>query len=86
MHVWFAIKYMSFQNCLKELILMPNQKSGILKKAVKVSGTCDLNEMCASNVEYEHCTHNMFSGWFICVTENIHAYDEIITVLGCCTM
>jgi len=29
---------------------------------------------------------NMFLAWFICVTENIQAYDEIITVLGCCTM
>jgi hypothetical protein len=29
---------------------------------------------------------NMSSAWFVCVTENIQAYDDIITVLGCCTM
>jgi len=28
----------------------------------------------------------MFSAWFICVTDFIQAYDEIITVLGCCTI
>jgi len=28
----------------------------------------------------------MFSAWFICVTEKIQACDEIITILGCCTM
>jgi hypothetical protein len=31
-HVWFAIKYTSFQNRLKQQILIPNQKRGILKK------------------------------------------------------